>query len=384
METEYQKAIGKSMGEVMCDIKEFLELPCPVALKDKVDLRVILPELNMAEQLTFALLAEAYAQGWTAEAAEAFCTRAIAPIAGADAVAPIAAAFRDRSGDAYRHYDKLYGNLFSLMDGSYWATALAIGMEGEAIDLVLFYLRLFTVVLIEFAYMENRNPEAIYAWQYYESFRGMLDALLKQPEPAVEPQPLKITKIGGSAGKRDGDSYLLSLGVDIQNPDTAHMARDIALEITLKDKDGNVIAVIKDRLQSLDPDTTYHYGVTRKVRGAATANISASAKAAGYIKLSTPIMKHIKLSSLRFERGEESIVTNCKLTNEYGTPLQSVALHYQLLDEKNKIIGGAAEWLLDGFAADEVKSIAPKIDIPLPNAKKVLYSADFDALALVK
>ena len=368
----------------MCDIKEFLELPCPIQLQEKIDLRVILPELNIAEQLTFALLAEAYAQGWTSDAAEAFCMRAIAPMAGEEPVSAIAAAFRDRTGDAYRCYDKLYGNLFSLMDGSYWATALALGIDGEAVDLVLFYLRLFTVILIEFAYMENRNPDAIYAWQYYESFRGMLDTLITKPQPIPEPLPLKITKIGGSAGKRDGDSYLLSLGVDIQNADTAHMARDIGLEITLKDKDGNVITVIKDRLQSLDPDTTYHYGVTRRVRGAATANISASAKAASHLKLSTPIMKHIKLSSLRFERGEESIVTNCKLTNEYGAPLQSVVLHYQLLDERNKIIGGASEWLLDGFAAGEVKSISPKIEIPLPNAKKVLYSADFDALSLVK
>ena len=372
------------MGEVMYDIKEFLELPCPIALREKLDLRVILPELNMAEQLTFALLAEAYAQGWEPDAAEAFCMRAIAPITGEEPVAAIAAAFRDRTGDAYRRYDKLYGNLFSLMDGSYWATALALGIDGEAVELVLFYLRLFTVILIEFAYMENRNPEAIYAWQYYESFRGMLDALMKQPEPKPDPLPLKVTKLGGSAGKREGDSYLLSLGVDIQNPDAAHMARDISLDITLKDKDGNVITVIKDRLQSLDPDTTYHYGVTRKIRGAATANISASAKAASYLRLSTPIMKHIKLSGLRFERGEESIVTNCKLTNEYGAPLQSVALHYQLLDERNKLIGGASEWLLNGFEANEVKAIAPKIEIPLPNAKKVLYSADFDALSLVK
>ena len=382
METEYQKAIGKSMGEVMRDIEEFLSLPYPVELQEPIDLRTILPNLNMAEQLTFAILAEAYAQGWTPEAAEAFCARAIVPTAGEASIAPIAEAFRDRTGDAYRQYDKLYGNRFALLDGSYWATALALGIDAEDVERVLYYLRLFTVLLIEFAYMENRNPDAIYAWQYYESFRGMLDSLMAEPEP--DPLPLKVSKIGGSAGKRDGDSYLLSLGVDIQNPNPGHMAREISLDITLKDRSGNVITVIKDRLQSLDPDATYHYGVTRKICGAATANISAVAKAAGYLKLPTSIMKHIKLSALRFGREEDAITTNCKLANEYGTPLHGVVLHYQLLDERNKIIGGSSEWFLDGFSADEIKIVSNKIEIPLPTAKKVLYSTDFDALDLVK
>ena len=118
METEYQKAIGKSMGEVMRDIEEFLSLPYPVELQEPIDLRTILPNLNMAEQLTFAILAEAYAQGWTPEAAEAFCARAIVPTAGEASIAPIAEAFRDRTGDAYRQYDKLYGKRFALLDGS--------------------------------------------------------------------------------------------------------------------------------------------------------------------------------------------------------------------------------------------------------------------------
>ena len=384
METEYQKAIGKSIGEVVCDIAEFLELPCAINLQDGFDLRDLFSKLSMAEQLTFALLAEAYAQGWTPEAAEAFCMRAIAPAAGEEKVAAIAEAFRDRTGDDFRIYDRLYGNRFSLLDGSYWSTCLAIGMDAQEVDKVLHYLRLFTIVLVEFAYMENRNPGEIYAWAYYESFRQMLDNLMTEPEPMPDPLPLKVVKIGGSAGKRDGDTYLLSLGVDIQNPSTEYMARDIALNITLKDKNGNVITHIKDQLKSLDPDTTYHYGVTRKIRGEATANIAASAKAESHLKLSTPIMKHLKLSGLRFSREEEALVTNCKLSNEYGIPLSGVVLHYQLLDETGKIIGGSGEWLLDGVSATDPTPITSKIDIPLPGSKKILYSTDFDALDLLK
>ena len=379
METEYQKAIGNSMDEVVREVSEFLALPYPIQLQEEFDLRNLLPDLNMAEQLTFALVSEAHVQKWTAEQIEAFCAQAIAPVAGEAIVATVLDAFKDRSSDEYLRLRALYGSHFTLLDGSYWATCLAFGIDGDAVDKVLYYLRLFTVVLIEFAYMDGRNPSNTYVWQYYESFRGMIDELT-----APKPLPLKVTKIGGSAGKRDSESYLLSLGVDVQNPNERYMAREVALTITLKDKAGNVITEIVDTLQSIDPDTTYHYGVTAKVCGAATANISATARAASYLKLSTPIMKHVKLSALRFGREEDAIVTNCKLTNEYGSDIPTTVLHYQLLDEKNKIIGGSSERLPDGFAADEVKAIAPRIEIPLPNAKKVLYSTDFDALELVK
>ena len=43
----------------------------------------------------------------------------------------------------------------------------------------------------------------------------MLDELLKEPEP--EPEAPKIRSVGGSAGAREGDSYSLTLGVDIEN-----------------------------------------------------------------------------------------------------------------------------------------------------------------------
>lgn len=382
METEYQKAIGKSREAVIQDIAEFLSLPFPIPLQEEIDLRNLLPDLNMAEQLTFALFSEASAQGQPLEDVAAFCRHAIAPVAGSETVEKIEKAFADRASEDFLLQRALYGGSFALLDGSYWATCLAFGIDADSVDKVLHYLRLFTVILIEFAYMDGQNPTNTYAWQYYESFRGMIDELTAPPAP--DPLPLKVTKIGGSAGKRSEDSYLLSLGVDIQNPNSIYMARDVSLTVTLKDKAGNVITQIIDILQSIDPDTTYHYGVTARVHGAATANISASTKTSSYVKLNTPIMKHIKLASLRFGREEDAIVTNCKLTNEYGSNVPSTVLHYQLLDENNKIIGGSKERLPDGFATDEIKSIAPRIEIPLPNAKKVLYSTDFDALELVK
>ncbi len=383
METDFQKAVGKSRGEVARDINDFLSTPYPITRRGvQIDLCQLSPDLNMHEQFSFALLAEAYAQNWDARSAEGFYRRAVSSVVSPDVADAMVEAFRDRNGTAYKTYEARYGNRFTLSDGSYWATALALSIDAGSPAPILSYLRLFTVCLMEFAYMEDRNPDATYTWQYYESFRALLDALTAKPENP--PHPLKVRALGGTAGKRNGDAYTLSLGVDIENPNTDRMARDVHIDVTLKDRDGNVVTVIKDRIQSIDPATVYHYGITRAVRGAATAGISASVKAHSYLKLSTPIMKHAKLTSLRIFRSENATRLSGSLHSEYDRAINSATLHYQLLTNENKIVGGGNEWLLDGIQPNATHALDSTLALTVPNASKAVYSIDFDAMELVR
>ncbi|MBR3894405.1 MAG: hypothetical protein IKJ35_04580 [Clostridia bacterium] len=382
METEFQNAVGKGLGEVVRDIREFLTRPCAVNPDRGLDLCRLLPELNMHWQFSFALLSEAREQGWESDAAESFYRHAVTGIADDALITEILAAFREPKGEKFRALSQKYGNRFTLSDGSYWSTCLALGIDADRVDTVLQYLRLFTVCLMEFAYMENRNPKKTYTWCYYESFRRMLDALATDSDAA--PLPLKIRAMGGTAGKRDKDGYLLSLGVDVENPNPDRMARDIEIDVTLKDRDGNVITVIKDQLQSLDPSAVYHFGVLKKVRGAAVASLAASAKASSHLKLSTPIMKHLTLTNPNVSHTEDGIKLLGTLTNAYDTPLRSVILHYQYLSADNKILGGGSEWILDELPVGASLPLSASLPITIPAAEKVLYSVDFDALELVK
>ena len=383
METEFQKAIGKSTGEVARDLNDFLTTPYFLSLRGRqIDLRTLTPELNMNEQLSFALLSEAYAQGWEPRVAEGFYRRAVSTAVPLDIAEAMLAAFRDREGAAYRSYEARYGNRFSMANGSYWSTCLAVSIDAGNPSAVLGYLRLFTVALMEFAYMENRNPSATYTWSYYESFRALLDTLTAEPD--APSRPLKVRALGGTAGRREGESYVLSLGVDIENPNPDRMVRDVSIDITLKDRSGKTVTVIKDRIQSIDPATVYHYGVTRTVRGTATAGISASAKAGSYLKLSTPIMKHARLTDLRVFRTDSTTRLTGSLTGEYDRPLSSVALHYQLLTNDNKIVGGGTEWLLDGLLPHTPHEIDTTLSLTVPTASKAVYSVDFDAIELVR
>ncbi len=382
METEFQNAVGKGIGEVMRDIADFLSTPYYIHQEKHIDLCTLTEHLNMHEQFSFALLSEAAAQNWEMDTTENFYRHACSGIVAPSVIESMLFAFRNRESEEYHSYSQKYGNRFFALDGSYWSTVLAIAIDAGEVGTAMNYLRLFTICLMEFAYMDDRNPEATYTWCYYESFRQMLDDLVAEPEP--EPLPLKVRALGGSAGKREKDSYFLSLGLDIENPNSDRMARGVQIDITLKDKDGNVITVIGDRLESLDPATVYHYGVTKKVRGAAVASIAATAKATAHLKLSTPIMKHFQLSSLRLTRVGDGMQFSGRMLGEYDRPLRSVTLHYQFLSAENKILGGGSQWVLGGLEPNVTHELCSKINVPIANAKKAVYSIDFDAISLVE
>ena len=382
METEFQKAVGKGIGEVMRDIADFLSTPFVINEERQLDLCTLVPDLNMHEQFSFALLSEAHTQGWERETAENFYRHACGKVIDAEVVSSMIAAFRNPESKEYRAYAQKYGNRFTALDGSYWSTVLALGIDAGQISEIMQYLRLFTVCLMEFAYMEDRNPDATYTWCYYDSFRLMLDELLAEPDP--EPLPLKVRALGGSAGKREQDSYYLSLGVDIENPNMDRLARGIQLDIVLKDKAGKIITTIGDKLESLDPGAIYHYGVTRKIRGNAVASFSATAKASGYLKLQTPIMKHVDLFELRLKKNGEGMHFSGKMTGKYDMPLRSMTLHYQFLSAENKILGGGSEWVLDGLEPGGTRQVDSKIALPIEGAKKVVYSVDFDVVQLLE
>lgn len=382
METEFQNATGKSIGEVLRDIEEFLSTPFVIGQKKKIDLCSLLPELNMPMQFSFALLSEAYTQGWDREAIESFYRRAVAGVMADADVEAMLLAFDDREGNVYLTLKKKYGNRFSLFGGSYWASCLALGVDTGELERVMQYLRLFTVTLMEFAYMEERNPKETYTWIYYESFRAMLEELAAKPDP--DPLSVKVCSMGGSVGKREGDSYLLSLGVDLKNPNPDKMARSVAVDVELRDKNGKTFSVIKDRIQSIDPDCVYHYGITKRIRGDAVASFSVTARAESYLKLKTPIMNHMKLSDIAFSRKNASMQLKGNLENHYDVPLKSVNFHYQYLSEDNKILGGETLCILGQIDPGQSHSLHSVLNVSIPNAKKLLYSVDFDAIELVK
>ena len=383
METELKNAVGKSVGEVMRDLADFVSTPMPIALRGQtIDLCALTSELNMQEQLAFALMSEALMQGWDISTAASFVRNALSSTADAEPTERVLSAFREPAGEAYKAMQLQYGNIFSISGGGYWSTVLAVGIDADAIPSVMQYLRAFVVALLEFAYMGDANPTETYAWGYYESFHRILDDLLQ--EPAKDPLPLKIRAIGGTAGKREGDAYPLSLGIDIENPNPDRMARGIEIDVTLKDKNGETVALLRDRVSSIDPKTVYHFGVTKRIRGAAVASIAASAKVGSYLYLNTPIMKHIRLENVRCRAQNGETRISADLCGGYDVPISSLAASVQLLTADNKLLGGSTEWCFEGIAPNESRALSFKIPVEIKNAQKLLYSVDFDALELIK
>lgn len=375
MEHDFQTATGKSPGEVIRDAAEFLSTPCIINPQKRIDLCTLLPELNMREQFAYALLSEALLQGWSMERASRFCRQICGAHLSQESLEQLLQAFESKQGALWSAYTRKYSNQFSLFDSSYWATALSLGIDCDDVESVLSYLRRFSVTLMEIAYMENNNPEKTYTWGYYESFRRMLDELMKPPAKA--PLPVAVRAIGGTAGKREGAVYCLALGVDLENPDPKQSALNVDLDITLKDRNGDVITVIKDRIFSIPPASVYHYGVTRQIRGAAVATLSASAKASAYHPPKHPLPRLTLLSAKAEKNGQSTCLHG---TMSLNLPLKqiSAAIHYQFLSKDNKILGGGNFWCFEDVDKQEQIPLSTSIPVVINGGAKVVLSAAFD------
>jgi hypothetical protein len=345
-----------------------------------VELCSFIEGLNMHGQFSFALLSEARAQGWSTEEAEAFYSRVCAPLIDDNLVRDMLSAFREPDGAQYRALCKKYGNDFKALDGSYWATVLAVAIDADEVERVREYLRIFTVTLLEFAYMDGRNPNETYAFCYYESFARAIESFAT---PNTPPLPLSVGRIGGTRGKETDGTYELTLGAEIQNPNADRMARGVSVDVTLKDKEGKILATVRDRIQSIDPLATYRYAVTKAVTGGRVASIAVRAEAASFLFLSTPVMHHVTLEDIRREVRADGTHLFATVKNGYDCPISGLTVHYQYLSESGKPLGGGNAWLLERLDAGEEKEISAHVSVPVSNVATVAYSVDFDALILV-
>ena len=381
METNLQNAVGKSMGEVARDIAELLSTPYVIGKEHPVELCSLIDGLNMHGQLSFALLSEALAQGWTLAQAEAFYLRVCAPLINDATVREILDAFHDQGGESYRSLCKKYGNQFTALDGSYFATVLSVAIDADEVERVLHYLRIFTVTLLEFAYMEGRNHESTYAWCYYESFGKALESFAT---PDAPPLSLTVGRIGGTRSKEKNGAYDLSIGAEIQNPNPEKMARGIDVDVLLKDKNGGVLASVKERIQSIDPAATYHYALTKRITGGSVASISVSARASSFLSLSTPIMHHVRISKVEYKTLADGTHLCATVQNGYDCALSSLTVHYQYQSKSQKPLGGGSTWILSRMEPNEERRIEAHLPVPIGGIEGVLFSADFDALTLVE
>ena len=378
--SEYREIAGKNAGEIARNISQFLNRTLAVKARREMDLANLLPDLNMKEQYSFALLMEAKTQGWEWSSAEHFYLHFCAPAVGNDIAEKMVALFREPTGAEFEAYLEKYGCDFQLSSRAYWSSCFAVAVDAKAIPELMEYFRAFVFSILEFAYMGNRNPDHTYIWKYYESFQNILTELTTPPD---NPEPLAIRAMGGTADKRNGDSYNLAFGLDIQNPNPAHMAWNVELDVHLKDKEGKLITAVHDQINCIDPDSVFHYGVTKKIHGNSVAHISASAKAGTFTKLTVPLMKHIGMQKISINRQEIPARLNGVLKNNYDRPLYSFALHYQFLSAENKLLGGGCEWFFEEFLPNTEKEFSIPCPVPVPKAAKIVYSVDFNARDLL-
>ncbi len=376
METEYRNTAGKTAGEVTRDIADFLAMPCILQGKKEVDLANLLPDLNMKEQFSFALLMEACTQGWEADTAERFFRHAVTPHIGEMLTEKMLSLFASPNSHDFGIAVIKYGYGFDLTVPSYWSSCLKLAITAKAIPTLMAYFKMFVICLEEFAYMDGRRPKETYAWNYCKTFEKILDELQK---PDLPPSlPVTVRAFGGNSGKKENNAYYISLGVDLENPNKDRAMLDVKIDITLKDKNGQIIDVIGDKISSIDPGAVFHYGITHRVRGASVAGIYAKAHAETYLETDTAEMRGVKIERVGIKHDGQYEILKGTLRSQYDFDLPAFALHYQYLSKDNRILGGGCEWFFDGLKAGDEKQFRMGCAVPLPSATRIVYSLDFD------
>ena len=144
----------------------------------------------------------------------------------------------------------------------------------------------------------------------------------------------------------------------------------------LKDKNGDVIATVKDRISEIAPATVFHYGVTRRIAGAATAGLSAKVRATSFQKRDAT--NRATLSDARIGYGEAQTRLSGRITPPANTPWSALALHYQFLSADNKILGGSNEWFYKTSESTDTLTLSASVPVEIRGAAKLVFSADLD------
>lgn len=193
---------------------------------------------------------------------------------------------------------------------------------------------------------------------------------------SVSGDPLICRKIGSSIGQFwNNGEYSISLGADINNPNTTLTAKNITVEVTLKDSSGRILKVINDSINTIDAGKTFHYGMQQSGIVGEPVTFSVSAYARDYEESNGDMVSETATFLNPYFRpdGAWGSLTG-ELQNNRSYSLDGANIYFQFVNATGEIVGGASEWI-DYLPANGVRSIQYNGFIP-DSIKKINYSLD--------
>ena len=192
-------------------------------------------------------------------------------------------------------------------------------------------------------------------------------------------QPLDVSVLDyGGTFVQDDDTYYLSIGAQIHNPNKFHTASRVIIKINVLDASGRVIESENETLYHIDPDTVFNYGNELYITNGEPSDIQIFATAEGFKSSAdgSKVYDGIDVGDYTFaEESYRGYSIKGQATSRYVKKLDYVSVYLMFLDSNNKIKGGCNFSISDMFS-NVTEAFSESVAINLNSISYVRHSID--------
>ncbi len=192
-------------------------------------------------------------------------------------------------------------------------------------------------------------------------------------------QPLDVSVLDyGGTFVLDDDTYYLSIGAQIHNPNKFYTASRVIIKINVMDASGRVIESENETLYHIDPDTVFNYGNELYFTNGKPSKFQFLATAEGFKSSEdgSKVYDGIDVGDYTFaEESYRGYSIKGQVTSRYLKKLDYVSVYLMFLDSNNKIKGGC-NFSIRYMFSNVTEAFSDNVAINLNTISYVRHSID--------
>lgn len=193
-----------------------------------------------------------------------------------------------------------------------------------------------------------------------------------------EYQNISLKKFGWSLMK-DDDTYYISLGAELFNPNLKAIAQGTIVKVICYDKNNNIVGSTKETIEYMDPNTIFNFGVELRIESDTkpdTVKLLIQADKFEPVEANTRVMSGVTLSRFKLGGGNFPSFTG-QIESVYNKRIDYLTCHVVFRNSSKEILGGANFSHSDLFPKSE-DAFDTSLNFVPSSTKTVDHSVDFD------
>lgn len=199
-----------------------------------------------------------------------------------------------------------------------------------------------------------------------------------EDQTSGEFQKIALKKFGWSY-KQDDDTYYISLGAELFNPNLKAIAQGTIVKVICYDKNNSIVGSTKETIEYMDPNTIFNFGVELRIESDTkpdTVKLLIQAEKFEQVEANTKVMSGVTLSRFKLGSGSYPSFTG-QIESKYSKKIDYMTCYVVFRNASNEILGGANFSHSDLFPKSE-DGFDTSLNFVPSSTKTVDHSVDFD------